>query len=134
MKAVLGQKIATWLFQGALEWVDPRLPNPVIFEPKGAVPKKGQDKYLDIADAREGNKALADWGVRMHTWQELADALTPRAITWGDDHRDGYHLSVLTGCTGELVWGWGVTGLRRGCVWSTLRTLTTTARSRRTVS
>ena len=112
VKAVLGQKIATWLFQGALEWVDPRLPKPVIIEPKGAVPKKGPDKFRDIADAREGNKSLADWGVRMHTWKELADALTPCAIVWGHDLKDGYHLAVLSGCTGELVWGWGVTGVR----------------------
>ena len=112
VKSVLGHKIATWLFQGALEWVDPRLPKPIIIEPKGAVPKKGPDKYRDIADAREGNKSLADWGVRYHTWQELADAITPCAILFGHDLRDGYHLAVLSGCTGELVWGWGVTGLR----------------------
>ena len=112
MKAALGPKIATWLCQGALEWVDPRFPKPVIIVPKGAVPKKGPDKFRDIADAREGNKSLADWGVRMHTWQELADALTPCAIVWGHDLKDGYHLAVLSGCTGELVWGWGVTGLR----------------------
>jgi hypothetical protein len=112
VKAALGPKIATWLCQGALEWVDPRFPKPVIIEPKGAVPKKGPDKFRDIADAREGNKSLADWGVRMHTWQELADALTPCAIVWGHDLKDGYHLAVLSGCTGKLVWGWGVTGLR----------------------
>ena len=112
VKAALGPKIATWICQGALEWVDPRLPKPIIIEPKGAVPKKGPDKFRDIADAREGNKSLADWGVRMHSWQELADALTPCAIVWGHDLKDGYHLAVLSGCTGELVWGWGVTGMR----------------------
>ncbi len=46
------------------------------------MPKNGRDKFRDIADAREGNKSLADWGMRMHTWQELADALTPCAIVW----------------------------------------------------
>ncbi len=35
VKAVLGLKIGTGLFQGALEWVDPRLPKPIIIEPKG---------------------------------------------------------------------------------------------------
>ena len=68
---------------------------------------KGPEKFRDIADAREGNKLLADWGVRMHTRQDLADALTSRASVWGHDLKDGYHLAVLSGCTGELVWGWG---------------------------
>ncbi len=62
VKAVLGMKIGTWLFQGALEWVDPRCPKPTIREPKGSVPKKGPEKFRDIADAREGNKLLVDWG------------------------------------------------------------------------
>ncbi len=44
---------------------------------------KGPEKFRDIADAREGNKLLADWGVRMHTRQDLADALTSRATVWG---------------------------------------------------
>ena len=48
----------------------------------------------------------------MHTWLELAGALTPCAIVWGHDLKDDYHLAVLSGCTGELVWGWGVTVLR----------------------
>ena len=30
----------------------------------------------------------------------------------GFDISDGYHISLLTGCTGELVWGWGITGVR----------------------
>ncbi len=111
MKVVLGQKMTTWLFQGAMEWMDPRLPKPVIIDPKGAVPMKGPraNKYRDGSDAREGiaqgNKSLADWGVRMHTWKELADALTPCAIVWGNDLKGGYHFAVLSGCTGELEWG-----------------------------
>ncbi len=109
---MIGLKLGTWLFQGALEYVDPRLPKPVIREPVGSVPKKGPDRFRPISDAREGNKALADWGVQMHTWQDLAVALPPCAIDFGHDLSDGYHNGVLTGCTGELVWGWGVTGLR----------------------
>ena len=112
VKEMLGRKLAVWLYQGALEWIHPLLPRPVIIEPKGAVPKKGPDKYRDVSDSREGNKSLADWGVRYHTWKELADALTPYAIVWGHDISDGYHLAVLSGCTGELVWGWGVIGVR----------------------
>jgi hypothetical protein len=49
--------------------------------------------------------------VKLHTPKELADALTPFAIVWGHDS-DGYDLAVLSGCSGELVWGWGITGLR----------------------
>jgi len=41
------------------------------------VPKKGPDKFRAIADAREGNKSLDDWGVRYFTWQ---DFLMPLAI------------------------------------------------------
>lgn len=112
VKETLGRKMAVWLYQGALEWVHPLHPKPTIIEPKGAVPKKGPDKYRDIADAREGNKSLDDWGVRYFTWQDLADALTPRAIVSGHDISDGYHISVLSGCTGELVWGWGIVGVK----------------------
>ena len=37
---------------------------PTITECQGSVPKKGPDKFRAIADAREGNKSLDDWGVR----------------------------------------------------------------------
>jgi hypothetical protein len=36
-----------------------------------------------------------------------------RAILFGFDISDGYHISVLAGCTGQLVWGWGIVGVRR---------------------
>jgi hypothetical protein len=42
VKAVLGLKIGTWLFQGALEWMNPRCPKPTIREPKGSVPKRAR--------------------------------------------------------------------------------------------
>ena len=111
VKEVLGKKLAVWLWQGAMEWVAPWLPRPTIIEPKGAVPKKGPDKYRDISDARIGNKSLEDWGVRYFTWRDLADGLSPLSIMFGHDISDGYHLAVLTGCTGDLVWGIGVTGI-----------------------
>ena len=66
--------MAAYFFQGALEYVFPGHPLPTIVEPKGAVPKKGPDKYRDIADARVGNKSLADWGVRNYTARDLAAA------------------------------------------------------------
>ena len=112
VKEVLGKKLAVWLWQGAMEWVAPWLPRPTIIEPKGAVPKKGPDKYRDISDARIGNKSLEDWGVRYFTLRDLADGLSPRSIMFGHDISDGYHLAVLTGCTGDLVWGIGVTAIR----------------------
>ena len=33
------------------------------------------------------------------------------SIVFGEDLGDAYHVSVFAGCTGELVWGWGVTGV-----------------------
>ena len=48
----------------------------------------------------------------MHTLQELADALTPCAIVWGHDLKDGHLIAVLSGCLRELAWGWDVAGLR----------------------
>ena len=110
VKAVLGQKLATWFYQGALEYVPPGAPPPTVVEPKAAVPKKGADKYRDITDAREGNKSLEPWAVIYFTARDLADALLPLAIVSGHDVKDGYHISLFCGCTGELVWGWGVIG------------------------
>ena len=108
VKQKLGAKMAAYFFQGALEYVFPGHPLPTIVEPKGAVPKKGPDKYRDIADARVGNKSLADWGVRYYTARDLAAAISSRDILSGHDVNDGYHISLLTGCTGLLVWGWGI--------------------------
>lgn len=104
VKEVLGQKLATWFYQGALEYVPPGVTPPTIIEPKAAVAKKGADKYRDITDAREGNKSLEPWGVVYFTARDLADALLPRAIVSGHDVKDGYHISVFGGCTGQLVW------------------------------
>ena len=77
------------------------------------MPKKGEDLFRDIADGRVGNKTIPAWGTRLFTARDLASALTWHAITDGFDISDGYHISLLTGCTGELVWGWGITGVRR---------------------
>ncbi len=50
-------------------------------EPKGgAVPKRGPDKFRDIADAREGSDSLAVGGLRRHTWRELADSCLGRPV------------------------------------------------------
>ena len=48
----------------------------------------------------------------MFTAHDLASSLTWCAILAGFDISDGYHISLLTGFTGELVWGWGITGVR----------------------
>jgi hypothetical protein len=79
----------------------------------GAVPKKGPDKYRAIADGREGNKSISDWGTRVFPARELAGALSHRAIVHGFDVNDGYHIAPFPGCTGELVWGFGIVGVRR---------------------
>ena len=113
VKAQLGKKMAAYFFQGAAEMILPGQPMPTVVEPKGAVPKKGKDKFRDISDAREGNKSIPKWGTRLFTVRDLAFALMWRAILFGFDISDGYHISVLAGCTGELVWGWGIVGVRR---------------------
>jgi len=90
---------------------------PTITECQGSVPKKGPDKFRAIADAREGNKSLDDWGVRYFTWQDFSHAsrhhfgatrsrLAPSF--WGTICRMG----TTSRSWGELVWGWGVVGLK----------------------
>jgi hypothetical protein len=86
---------------------------PTIVEPKGAVPKKGDDEFRDISDARLGNMSIPKWGIRLFTARDLAASLQWRAILHGFDISDGYHIAMLAGCTGKLVWGWGIVGVRR---------------------
>jgi hypothetical protein len=112
VKEKLGPKMAVYFFQGALEVVLPGQPLPTIIEPQGAVPKKGPDVFRAIADSRKGNKSIADWGSRSFTGRELASGLSPCAIVSGHDINDGYHISNLTGCTGELVPGLGIVSVR----------------------
>ena len=111
VKATLGPKYATYLVQGALESILPWMRKAAIYNPAGSVPKKGPDKYRAIADARVANLGVGDWGVRLFTVQEIIDMLDWCYIISGEDLGDGYHASVFGGCTGELVWGWGVTGV-----------------------
>ena len=113
VKEKLGEKAARYFCQGAIEFVHPGQPLPTIIEPKGAVPKKGPDKYRDIADGREGNKSIADWGSRLFTVRDFAAALSQCSIVHGFDISDGYHIAPLTGCTGELVLGYGIVGVHR---------------------
>ena len=113
VKVQMGPKMADYFIQGAAEMCLPGQPLPLIVEPTGAVPKKGKDKYRHIADAREGNKSIPKWGTRLFSARDLAFALRWRAVMHGFDISDGYHISVLAGCTGELVWGWGIVGVRR---------------------
>lgn len=55
---------------------------------------------------------VGDWGVRLLTVQDIADMLDWCSIMLGEDLGDAYHIHVFSGCTGELVWGWSVTGWR----------------------
>ena len=111
-KAATGHQFAQWLFAGHLEYVPPDAPPPLIIEPQGYVPKKGKVKFRNITDARIGNKTLDDWGVRYFSARDFGDALTPCAIAFVDDVTEGYHLILLPGCIGDLLWGWGVRGVR----------------------
>lgn len=112
-KRMLGGKLALWFLSGALEYIRPGLPPPVIVEPIGQVPKKGPDKYRLITDAREGNESIEDWGVHYFSARDLAMGLSPKAIVCGSDFADAYHISKFGGCTGELVWTWGVVNVDR---------------------
>jgi hypothetical protein len=105
--------MAAYYFQGAAEAIQPGHPLPTIIEPKGAVPKKGKDLFRDISDARMGNKTIPKWGTRLFSARDLAASLRWRAIMNGFDISDGYHVPLLTGCTGELVLGFGITGVQR---------------------
>ena len=113
VKARLGPKMARYFVQGAIEFILPGMALPTIIEPMGAVPKKGKDKFRAIADARAGNKTISDWGTRVFPARELASALSWRAIVNGFDVNDGYHIAPFPGCTGELVWGFGIVDVRR---------------------
>ena len=53
VQPVLEQKLTTWFYQGALEYVLPGAPPPTVVEPKAAVPNKRADKYRDITDSWE---------------------------------------------------------------------------------
>jgi hypothetical protein len=48
VKVKLSQKMAAYFFQGAAEAVLPGHPLPTIVEPKGAVPKEGDNEFRDI--------------------------------------------------------------------------------------
>lgn len=111
----LGRKLAQWLFQGALEWVEEGCPPPMYIEPMGAVPKKGPDEFRAISDARHGNKGLEPWGVKYYSVRDFADLLDWCYIVSGTDWRDAYHNARLSGCTGDIVVGIGVIGLEYAC-------------------
>ncbi len=108
VKAKLGPKMARYFVQGAIEFILPGMELPTIIKPMGAVPKKGPDKFRAIADGRVGNKTISDWGTRVFPARGLASALSWRAIVNGFDVNDGYHIAPFPGCTGELVWGFGI--------------------------
>jgi hypothetical protein len=112
----LGEKVARYFCQGALKCVQPGQPLPTIIKPKGSVPKKGKDLYRYIANGREWNKSIADWGSRRFTVRDLAAALSWRSIMHGFDISDGHHIAPqppLTGCTGQLVLGFWIVAVRR---------------------
>jgi hypothetical protein len=77
------------------------------------VPKKGKDKYRDISNARVRNWTIPKWGTRLFTARDLASSLRWRVIVSCHDISDGYHISMLTGCTRALVYGWGIVGVRQ---------------------
>ena len=111
VKQTLGPKYAAYLVQRALEPILPGMRRPAIFNPVGSVPKKGPDKYRAISDAREAILGVGNWGVRLFTVEDIIDMLNWCSVVFGEDLGDAYHVSLFAGCTGELVWGWCVTGV-----------------------
>ncbi len=105
--------MAAYFIQGAAEAVLAHHPLPTIVEPKGSVAKKGKDLLRDISDARMGNRTISKWGTRLFTACDLVASLQYLAIVNGFDLSDGYHVTMLTGCTGDLVWGWEIVFVRR---------------------
>ncbi len=77
------------------------------------MPKKGKDMFCDIANARMRNKTIRKWGTRLFTARNLAASLEWRAIVEGFNISDSYHILLLTSCTGNLVMGFGITGVQR---------------------
>jgi hypothetical protein len=105
--------MAVHYYQGAAESILLGQPLPSIIEPKGAVPKNGKDLFRDKSDASMGNNTIPKRSTRLFTARDLASSLRWRAIVNCHNISDGYHISMLTGWMGELVYGWGITG-----VWS----------------
>ena len=109
VKQVMGPKLATHIFQGAVEVIpmpagDEPPPGVSNVNPVGAVDKKDKDKYRIIQDERLANLGVDDWGVRLFSVMELIDVLDWCSIMYGDDISGGYHVSVCGGCTMSLVW------------------------------
>jgi len=113
----LGGKFGQWLFRGALEWVPPWAPPPTYVEPMGAVPKKGPDEFQAISDARHGNKESDPWGVKYYTVKDFkfTDLLDWCYIVNSTDWRDACHNTKMSDCTGEVVVGVGVIGIKYVC-------------------
>jgi hypothetical protein len=111
VEVILGHKMAGYYYQGAAEPILPGQPLLSIIEPKGALPTKGKDLFSDISDASTGNKTILKWGTMLFTAQDLASSLRWRAIVNCHDISDGYHILILTSCTGELVYCWGITSV-----------------------
>ena len=84
-KLKLGGKFANWMLNGSLEWVPPWCVPQTYRESMGAAPKKGQDKFRAITDARHGNKGLDPWGVRYFTVREFINLLDWNYLMFGTD-------------------------------------------------
>ena len=111
VKIKLGMKMATYIIQGALECLRPGDPAPLYVEPNAAVDKPGPDIFRHIGDARQSNKGLDAWGVRLHNAQDFAALLDWCYWAFLDDVSDAYHLACFMGCRNTLVWAPGVTGI-----------------------
>jgi hypothetical protein len=89
-----------------------RRPPAARFEPQSFVDKKGKEKFRNISDSRIGNETLDKWGMRYYSARDFSDGLSPCTIVSCSDVTEGYHIAKLPGCLADLIWSWGITGMR----------------------
>jgi hypothetical protein len=111
-KAAIGYKFGQWVYKSDLEWAPDGAPLPLVIEPQSFVDKKGKEKLRNISDSQIGNEMLDKWGVRYYSARDFSDGLSPCAIVLGSDVTEGYHIAKLPGCLADLIWSWGITGMR----------------------
>ncbi len=103
-KIALGPKFAIWIWQGIVEIVPRGCPLPLFIEPLGAVDKTTSPFWRLILDALLSNEFQDPWGVWYFSVWQLAALPDHGDVMFAEDLEDAYHLSIFSGCTGQLMW------------------------------